>query len=62
MAAADGERFGACTLHGECQAACPAKIDLGVIARMNREYLTATLAAWWSGSRRVTSPTREARP
>ncbi len=49
LAGADRERFGGCTLHGECQAACPKNIDLGVIARMNREYLTATLATWWRG-------------
>jgi succinate dehydrogenase / fumarate reductase iron-sulfur subunit len=48
-AAADRERFGGCTLHGECQAACPKGIDLGVIARLNREYLTATIATWWRG-------------
>ncbi len=47
--AADGEGFGGCTLHGECQAACPKHIDLGVIAQMNREYLTAALTAWWQG-------------
>ncbi len=50
VAAADRERFGGCTLHGECQAACPKNIDLGVIARMNRDYLTAALATWWRGS------------
>jgi succinate dehydrogenase / fumarate reductase, iron-sulfur subunit len=49
VAAADREQFGGCTLHGECQAACPKKIDLGVVARMNREYLTAALATWWRG-------------
>ena len=43
VAAADAEGFGGCTLHGECVAACPKGIDLGVIARMNREYLAATL-------------------
>jgi len=37
------EGFGACTLHGECEAACPKGIDLGVIARMNREHLAAAL-------------------
>ena len=37
------EGFGGCTLHGECQAACPKGIDLGVIARMNREHLAAAL-------------------
>jgi succinate dehydrogenase / fumarate reductase iron-sulfur subunit len=50
VAAADREGFGGCTLHGECQAACPKHIDLRVIARMNREYLSAALAAWWRGS------------
>ena len=39
----DAEGFGACTLHGECEAACPKGIDIGVIARMNREHLTAAL-------------------
>jgi succinate dehydrogenase / fumarate reductase iron-sulfur subunit len=43
VAAADVEGFGACTLHGECEAACPKGIDLGVIARMNREHLAAAL-------------------
>ena len=47
VAAADHEGFGGCTLHGECQAACPKHIDLGVIARLNRDYLTAALARWW---------------
>ena len=43
VAAADVEGFGACTLHGECAAACPKGIDLGVIAGMNREHLAAAL-------------------
>ena len=47
VAAADHEGFGGCTLHGECQAACPKHIDLDVIARLNRDYLTAALARWW---------------
>jgi len=41
VAAADREGFGACTAHGECQAACPKGIELGVITRMNRELLHA---------------------
>jgi succinate dehydrogenase / fumarate reductase iron-sulfur subunit len=49
VATADREQFGSCTLHGECTAACPKRIDLDVIARMNREYLIATLARWWRG-------------
>jgi succinate dehydrogenase / fumarate reductase iron-sulfur subunit len=39
VAAADREGFGACSLHGECQAACPKAIDIRVIARANREFL-----------------------
>jgi succinate dehydrogenase / fumarate reductase, iron-sulfur subunit len=44
VAAADQAGFGGCTLHGECTAACPKRIDLRVIARMNREYLRAVLS------------------
>ena len=53
VAAADVEGFGACTLHGECEAACPKGIDLGVIARMNREHLTAALHGGGSAGARV---------
>jgi succinate dehydrogenase / fumarate reductase iron-sulfur subunit len=49
VAAADREGFGGCTLHGECEAVCPKGIRLDVIARMNREFLAASLAAWWRG-------------
>jgi succinate dehydrogenase / fumarate reductase iron-sulfur subunit len=45
--AADAEGFGGCTLHGECQSACPKHIELDVIARLNRDYLTGVLARWW---------------
>jgi len=48
VAAADREGFGACSFHGECQVVCPQGIDLGVIARLNREHLCAAVAAWWS--------------
>ena len=41
----DAEGFGACTNTGECEAACPAGISIENIARMNREYLKATLTA-----------------
>ena len=51
VAAADREGFGGCTLHGECQAACPKGIDLGVIAQMNRDHLGAALSAWWRRGR-----------
>ncbi|MGH7590028.1 MAG: 4Fe-4S dicluster domain-containing protein, partial [Gemmatimonadales bacterium] len=41
----DIEGFGGCTLFGECQEACPKEISIDFIARMNRDYLTATLFA-----------------
>ena len=50
VTAADREGFGGCTLHGECAAVCPKRIDLAVIARMNREYLVAAVTSWWQGS------------
>jgi succinate dehydrogenase / fumarate reductase iron-sulfur subunit len=37
----DAEGFGACTNTAECEAACPAKINLGHIAALNREYMRA---------------------
>jgi succinate dehydrogenase / fumarate reductase iron-sulfur subunit len=37
------EAFGSCTNMGECTAACPKEIPLDVIAKMNRDYLIATL-------------------
>src|SRR4051812_4703403 len=39
----DAEGFGPCTLYGECQEACPKEISIDVIARMNRDYLAASL-------------------
>ena len=43
VAAMDEAGFGACTNHGECEAACPKGIKLDVIARMNRDFLRASL-------------------
>ena len=40
----DAEGFGNCTNHFECMAACPKKIHVKFIARMNREYLLARAA------------------
>jgi succinate dehydrogenase / fumarate reductase iron-sulfur subunit len=34
-------RFGSCTLHGECEAACPKDISIDFIALMNRDYVKA---------------------
>ncbi len=39
----DAEDFGSCTNHGECEAVCPKEIGLEFIARLNRDYLMATL-------------------
>lgn len=39
----DDEGFGACTNTGACAAECPKEIPLSVIARMNREYIRASL-------------------
>ena len=39
----DAEGFGNCTNEYECMAACPKGIDVSNIARMNREYLKASI-------------------
>ena len=39
----DAERFGGCTLYGECQEACPKLISIDTITRMNRDYLRAAV-------------------
>ncbi len=41
----DDEGFGACTNTNECQAACPAGVTVDNIARLNREYMWASLTA-----------------
>jgi len=43
VAQMDEEGFGACTNTGACSAACPKEIKLENIARMNREFVKATL-------------------
>jgi len=43
VAAMDRAGFGNCTNHGECEAVCPKGIKLDVIARMNRDYVRASL-------------------
>jgi succinate dehydrogenase / fumarate reductase iron-sulfur subunit len=43
--AMDAEGFGNCTNHYECQAACPKDISVLNIARLNREFLRATLTS-----------------
>ena len=41
--AMDKEGFGNCTNHGECEAACPKNISLENIARLNREFIRASM-------------------
>jgi succinate dehydrogenase / fumarate reductase iron-sulfur subunit len=41
----DAEGFGHCTNEYECEAACPKEIKISNIARLNREYLRATLVS-----------------
>jgi len=43
VAQMDEEGFGTCTNHFECEAACPKSISVRFIARMNRDYVAATL-------------------
>jgi len=43
VAKMDSEGFGTCTNHGECEAACPKEIRLEFIARLNRDFLKASL-------------------
>ncbi len=45
VAQMDEEGFGSCTNTSECEAACPAEISVGNIARLNREYTRAVLTA-----------------
>jgi succinate dehydrogenase / fumarate reductase iron-sulfur subunit len=43
VAQMDAEGFGNCTNYFECEAACPKEISVSFIARMNRDYLRASL-------------------
>jgi succinate dehydrogenase / fumarate reductase, iron-sulfur subunit len=45
VARMDEEQFGHCTLHGECQRACPKLISIDTISWMNRDYMRATVSA-----------------
>jgi succinate dehydrogenase / fumarate reductase iron-sulfur subunit len=44
VAQMDREGFGNCTNYFECEAACPKQISVRHIAKMNREYLAASLS------------------
>lgn len=43
VAQMDAEGFGHCTNQSECQAVCPKNISVEWIARLNREYLAASM-------------------
>ncbi len=45
VAQMDDEGFGHCTNTSECEAACPAEISVSNIARLNREFVKASLLA-----------------
>ena len=45
VARMDLESFGGCTNFGECHEACPKEIPLSTIARLNRDYLKASVAS-----------------
>lgn len=45
VAQMDKEGFGACTNTGACEATCPKEISMSNIARLNQEYLVASLVA-----------------
>ena len=46
----DMEAFGNCTNIGECQEACPKLISIDAIARMNRDFLRASLVGAQDGA------------
>jgi succinate dehydrogenase / fumarate reductase iron-sulfur subunit len=39
----DAEGFGSCTNHRECEAACPKAVSIDNIARLNRDFIKASL-------------------
>ena len=43
VAQMDAEGFGNCTNHAECEAMCPKDISISHIAKMNREFIRATV-------------------
>jgi succinate dehydrogenase / fumarate reductase, iron-sulfur subunit len=56
----DAEGFGHCTNEAECQAVCPKEIPIATIARMYRDYFTATVRGGRepAGAARATAPPR----
>lgn len=54
VAQMDEEGFGGCTLHGECQEACPKGISIDAIMQLNRDFIRASAtkveATEWTGA------------
>ena len=50
VARMDAEGFGTCTNHGECEAVCPKGIRMEFIARMNGDFVKASLTAGRRGA------------
>ena len=48
VSAMDDAGFGSCTNQFECSAVCPKSISHDFIARLNRDYLAATLRSTFS--------------
>jgi succinate dehydrogenase / fumarate reductase iron-sulfur subunit len=46
VAQMDAEGFGACTNTRACEAECPKSIKITNIARMNREYFSASIGSY----------------
>jgi succinate dehydrogenase / fumarate reductase iron-sulfur subunit len=51
MVRAMEESFGSCTNYADCEAVCPKGISIDFIARMNRDFLKASLTAGRSSPR-----------
>ncbi len=45
VAQMDAEGFGSCTVTGACEAECPKEISLSHIARLNREFIGASVSS-----------------
>ena len=51
VAQMDKEGFGNCTNIGECEAVCPKEINLGFIARLNRDFVASAITSRPEGKR-----------
>lgn len=45
VSAMDGQGFGNCTNHGDCEIACPKEISVDFIARLNRDLIKAAVVS-----------------